>query len=453
MIRTIRSMVLTTAILMAAGAQGAETQNLMDLYQIALQRDALYQNAQAQYLAAREARPQARSFLLPQINATGSVDRIRRDTSRESRFSGGTQAITTQKADTQNFTQTDLNLSVSQVLFDRGLFVGLDQADATVAQAEAQVQAALQDLIVRLAQAYFDVLGAEDTLRFTEAEKDAVGRQLDQARKRFEVGLIAITDVKESQANYDRTVSDEIVARNAIQIARNTLSVIIGQYVEELSKLSDRMRLVSPDPDDPQAWIDKAWHENLNLIATRFATETARLEVKRQRAGHYPTLDLLASGSRLDQSGGSGFIDNTDKDLRIGAQLNIPIFTGGLVSSRTREAQYNFEGAQDTFTQTRRETAKLARDAYLNVISGISEVRANKRRVESAKTAAEATEAGFEVGTRTSVDVLIAIQGQFSAEREFALSRYRYLLNTLRLKQAAGTLTVHDLQTINAWLD
>ncbi len=422
----------------------ASAEDLMEIYHQALSRDAAYQAAQAAYLAAREAKPQARSFLLPQINSSASLSRTSQDI--KSDFSGSTT-----KRD-PDFHTKQYSLNLTQVIFNREFFVGLDQAEATVAQAEADVEAARQDLILRVAQAYFDVLGAQDTLTFTRAEKDAVARQLDQAKKRFEVGLTAITDVKESQANYDRTVSDEIVAKNQIEIARNTLAVIIGRYFGKLSPLSERMRLLSPDPEDIDQWIAKALKENLQLIATGFATDTARLEIKRQRAGHYPTLDVQASASRSEVSGGFFGSRDTD-DLSVGLELNLPIYTGGLVNSRTREAQHSFQQAQELYIQQRRDTAKQARDAYLNVISGISEVRALRRSVESAQTAAEATDAGFAVGTRTSVDVLVALQGLFRAQRDHALSRYRYLLNTLRLKQAAGILTAEDLNRINAWLD
>jgi outer membrane protein len=429
------------------GPSLASAEDLMEIYQQALSRDAAYQAAQAAYLAAREAKPQARSFLLPQINAQTSVDRQHQDLSTKS----GTEIITRENATTSAFNNIQYGISLSQVIFNREFFVGLDQAEASVAQAEAEVEAARQELILRVAQAYFDVLGAQDTLQFTQAEKEAVARQLDQAKKRFEVGLTAITDVKESQANYDRTVSDEIVAKNQIEIARNTLAVIIGRYFGDLGTLSERMRLLSPDPEDINQWIDKAFKENLQLIATGFATDTARLEIKRQRSGHYPTLDLRASANRQEIEG--GFTERDQTDLNVGVQLNLPIYSGGLINSRTREAQHGFQQAQELYIQQRRDTAKQARDSYLNVISGISEVRALRRSLESAQTAAEATDAGFAVGTRTSVDVLVALQGLFRAQRDHALSRYRYLLNTLRLKQAAGILTAEDLNRINAWLD
>lgn len=427
----------------AAAALGERPElNLIKTFELAANEDPTFQAAQANYLAAREAKPQARSFLLPQINARASYERAGQTIKRSTIVSGSLSS---------DIETTQYGLNLNQVIFNRDLFLGLDQADASVAQAEAELEAARQGLILRVAQAYFDVLGAEDTLRFTTAEKKAVGRQLEQAQKRFEVGLIAITDVKEAQANYDTAIADEIVARNNIDIARNALAIIIGQFFGNLSKLSERMRLVTPEPEDPDQWMQRALEQNLQVVATRFAADTAGLEVKRQRAGHYPTLDMTASANQNNTTG--GILGADTGELNIGVELNLPIYSGGLVNSRTREAHFNHLQAQELLIQQRRDAAKLARDSYLNVIAGISRVKALKRAVESNQASADASRAGFEVGTRTSVDVLIALRALFNAERNYALSRYEYLLETLSLQQAAGILSVEDLENINKWLD
>ncbi len=420
----------------------AQTADLQEIYRLALVQDANFQAAQNRFLAEREAKPQARSFLLPQINANARYEKNYEDFERQE----------LNLSESTDFETQTYVLSIDQVLFNRDFFISLSQADNTVARAEAELEAARQNLIVRVAEAFFDVLAAEDNLRFSVAEKDAIGRQLEQAQKRFEVGLIAVTDVKEAQADYDNAVSSEIAARNDLDITRNALAVIIGQFPNELSKLSDRMPLLIPDPADADQWMDKAVEQNLQLVANRLSTQNAELEIKRQRAGHYPTLIMSGSASKQETTG--GFLGERDlKDLSIGVELNLPIYSGGLVQSRTRQAKANFHEAQDLLTQLKRDTAKQARDAYLNVISGISQVKALNRAVESGQAAAEATEAGFEVGTRTSVDVLISLRNLFQAEREYAISRYNYLVNTLRLKQAAGILTGDDVSTINQWLD
>ncbi|MCP4406255.1 MAG: TolC family outer membrane protein [Gammaproteobacteria bacterium] len=418
----------------------ASADDLLEIYQLALEKDAQFQSAQASYLAAREAKPQARSFLFPQVNASAGLSRTGQSVSRDT----GDQS--------SDFDTKQYGINLNQVIFNKELFIGLDQADLSIAQAESELEFARQELLVRVARAYFDTLSAEDTLRFTIGEKKAIGRQLEQAQKRFEVGLIAITDVKEAQANYDGAIASEITARNEINIARNALSVIIGQFFGELDKLTDRMLLLSPDPSDADQWMNKALEENLQLIATRLATENAGLDIKKQRAGHYPTLDLNASADQTDISGGFFGARDTGQ-ISAGVALNIPIFQGTLVNSRTREAQYNFKQAQEQFTQQRRTVAKLARDSYLNVIAGISSVQALKRAVESSQAAADATQAGFEVGTRTSVDVLISLRALFQAERDYSVSRYDYLIDTLLLKAAVGTLTVDDLDKINQWLN
>jgi outer membrane protein len=416
-------------------------EDLLSVYQIALQKDAQYQAALAGYLAAKEAKPQARSFLFPQINASAAYAR-----------SGETVKRSDIGDRNSDFDTRQYGINLNQVIFNKDLFIAVDQADLSVAQAEAELEFSRQELMVRVAEAYFNVLSAEDTLRFTVQEKKAIGRQLEQAQKRFEVGLIAITDVKEAQANYDGAVAAEIVARNDIDIARNALSVIIGGFFGDLAKLSQRMQLLTPEPADADQWMEKAMEENLRLIATRMATEIAGLEIKRQRAGHYPTVDLSASADQTDISG--GFFGARDTgEISAGVALNIPIFQGGLVNSRTREAQQTFKQAQEQLTQQRRDSAKLSRDSYLNLIAGISSVRALKRAVESNQAAADATEAGFEVGTRTSVDVLVTLRGLFEAERNYSVSRYEYLIDTLLLKAAAGILTVTDLEHINQWLD
>ena len=434
---------LLRSILVVLAIDSAWAEDLIEIYQLALQNDATFQAAQAAYLAAREAKPQARSFLLPQVSALTSFEYSGQTVERSVLAGGGFG---------QEFDTTRYALNVNQVIFNRDLAFGLKQADVSVAQAEVELEAARQDLLLRTASAYFDVLATQDTLRFTTSEKEALARQFEQAEKRFEVGLIAITDVKEAEAAYARAVADEITAGNDVDITRNALAVIIGQFFGELSTLSDRMPLITPEPEDADKWMQKAMQENLTLVAQRLVTEIASLEIKRQRAGHYPTIDLVASATQ-DNVGG-GFLGGRDiGTIRAGVQLNVPIYTGGLVNSRTREAQQDFHESQELTVQQRRDSAQAARDSYLDVIAGISRVKALARAVESGQAAVEATEAGFEVGTRTSVDVTLALRNLFEAQRDYAVSRYTFLVDTLRLKEAAGILTASDLSTINTWLD
>jgi len=425
------------ALLLSPAAQAAD---LWSTYQTALEFDAELRAAESDYRAALEARPQARSVLLPQIDGGATQSRTRTNP----------DGMSSSDIDTTRF-----DVTLNQSVYDQRNYVVLRQADLGIAQATAFRDASRQDLILRVAEAYFAVLTAQDTLSFAEAEKEAIGRQLEQADRRFEVGLIAITDVKESQAQYDIAVAQEIAAMNQLDIAREQLAVITGQYQEELAKLSERLPLSPPEPADMNRWVESAVDNNLALSAQRFATESAAEEIKRQRAGHYPTVGLQASYADIDNSGAPAgstqFIDRSDAQIAL--QLRVPIYSGGRTSSLTRESRERFDGARERLELTQRRTVQQTRSAYLSVMAGISRVQALNQALESTQAAAEAAEAGFEVGTRTAVDVLLALREVFRAQRDYAEARYEFVVNTLRLKQAAGTLEEQDILTINAWLE
>lgn len=422
--------------LLATTGQPVLALDLLGAYRIAADSDPALRAAAANRDALLEADDQALAQLLPNVGINGSLSRNRFDDLDTDNLSYSTDQIYT--------------LTATQTLFRWDQFVALDQADNRVARALAEYSAAEQALIIRLAEAYFNVLAAQDNLAFARAELDAIGRQLEQARERFEVGLIAITDVHEAQARYDLATSQEIVAKNELDSAREALYEITGELNEPVNPLNDRMQLLYPEPRDTATWVDRALENNLNLVALQAAVEAARQEVKRQRAGHYPTLDASASVSRRDQNFG-GVFGLKRHDASIGVELNVPLFQGGAVNSRTREAHYRFIESQEQFDQARRQTQRQTRDAYRGVASGIAQVRALEQALVSTETALEAAETGFEVGTRTIVDVLDAQRERFRAQRDLARARYDYLLSTLRLKQAAGSLNADDLQAINAW--
>ena len=328
---------------------------------------------------------------------------------------------------------------------------GLGQADALVAQAKATLDAAKQDLILRVASRYFAVLAAKDDLSFAKAERTAIHQQLIQTQQRYKVGLIAITDVQEAQARYDQTVARSIVAANALAISRESLREITANAPGQLAPLSNTHPLLKPDPEDINQWVSKALTQNAQLIATREAVEVAREEVSKQRAGHFPTLDLVANHSYGNYGGGQ-FGKRDVEDNTISLQLNVPLFQGGLVNSLTRAASYRLEEAKEKLEQQTRATEKQARNSYLSVIANISQVTALKQALASSQVALKATQAGFEVGTRTAVDVLDSQRGRYLALRDYAQVRYNYILETLRLKQAAGTLSEMDIQQLNPWL-
>jgi len=302
------------------------------------------------------------------------------------------------------------------------------------------------------------VLAAEDRLTSLHANRQAIARQLEQAKQRFEVGLIAITDVQESQAAYDQAVADEIAAKRVLATSREFLREITGEYVTNLSAPGEEFPLRPPNPASEKDWVELALGQNLALVSSRLDEQLARDEISFRRNGHYPTIDLVAnagnSSSEAEQNTGPGFLD-TERDFdsdSIGIQVTVPIFSGGTTSSRVREAVYLHRASREQLQRVTRETERQTRDAYLGVMAEMSRVEALAQAVESSQTALEATQAGFDVGTRTIVDVL---DSQFALYRSITLfyqARYDYLMNALRLRQAAGNLQIQDLEKIDEML-
>ncbi|MCK4744146.1 MAG: TolC family outer membrane protein [Sulfuriflexus sp.] len=413
---------------------------LLDNYLLARNNDPQLKAADATRLAQAETKDQSVALLLPNISISANTDDVSTRSASNFAFNPSRD---------EGYNSHGYSLTLRQPVYHHDYWVGLRQADATVAQAEADYGTAKQDLMIRLASGYFDLLAAQDNLDFARAEKEATARQLEQAKQRFEVGLIAITDVHEAQAQYDLTVAQEIGADNLLANAREALQEITGQYEQAPQLLQDEIPLLSPDPTDIEQWVKKATDQNLGLKSAQFARQVASEETNRQRSGHYPTLDIVAS--RSDSISRSVVGGETDTD-RISLQLNVPIFAGGAVSSRTRQAAYRAEAAKQNLLQTRRSVVRQTRNAYLGVIAEISRVNALRQAVISSAKANEATQAGFEVGTRTIVDVLLSQRELFRAKRDHARSRYDYILNTLRLKQAAGSLAQVDIEAIDKWL-
>ncbi len=443
--------------------------NLLEVLEQALRSDPLLREAEANREAAFEAKPQALSQLLPQFS--GSVNGDLEDSKGLSTFSQVDVNTGVIVNVSNNFEQdarrTDWTLQLQQTVFRWDQWVALKQADKTVAQAEADYQAALQDLLLRASQRYFDVLAAQDTLEAEQAAREAIGRQLEQAQKRFEVGLIAITDVQEAQAGYDAAVAAEIAAKRGLATAREFLREITGEYFEQLAIPGSGMPLVSPDPVDEEAWVMTSLDQNVSLISARLGAEIAREEIRIRRAGRYPTIDLVAS--RFDRNldaDRSNFLSvdpdpdftkrPADQDFRVDTlslQFNVPFYTGGFNSSRIREAVHLHRASKERLERVARETERETRDSYLGVISEISRVQALGQSLKSNQTALKATEAGFEVGTRTTVDVLDARRNLIRAQTDYLRSRYDYLVNVIRLKLSAGTLTRKDVEEINGWLE
>ena len=419
---------LGAGALLVATSVAAPAANLLDVFRYALESDPDYLATGAENRAAQELRPQALAALRPSV-------RVLLDAKWNER----------QRFDDYGSYNVILDIEHPILRLDR--HIAVDQADSRIARADALFAAARQDLMVRVGERYFRVLEAQDELRFARATMEAFEQQLAQSRQRFEVGLIAITDVEEAKAGFDLSRAQLIAAENALDIAREALRETTGEYQEDLAPLGD-MELLTPEPADIDRWTEIALERNLRLLAARHDTETARREIERAQAGHTPVLDAI---------GAVGLNDNTSRGgetrhANVGLRLNLPLFDGGSVLSRTRESRHRHQRALDVLERERRRAQRETRDAYLGINSGISRVNALEQAVRSSETAAEAIEAGFQVGTRTSVDVLDAQRDLFRARRDLSGARYGYILNVLRLKRAAGILSEDDLWAVSIWL-
>ncbi|OOC47726.1 MULTISPECIES: TolC family outer membrane protein [Thioalkalivibrio] len=435
---------LATAGLVLVISAPAAASSLLEVYERAATEDAELRTAEAEYRGVLENRPITRSALLPQISGQAEAGAFYRDDRNRPGSDDGRQ--------------TSFGVNLSQSIYDRRNYIDLVQVDLEIARAEAELDSARQDLILRVSQAYFDVLIAQETLAFREAEVEAIERQLEQTERRFEVGLVARTDVTEAQAQRDLAEAERISAENQLDLTREQLAVITNTYWDQLDMLRDDAELTPPDPADPQAWVDIALANNLELAAQRLSTESAREQIQRQRAEGLPRINLNASvnenryhGLDAGTTGGAMFFEGTE--AQVGIQLEIPFYTGGRVSALTRQARENFQAAQEGQSLVERRTTQDTRSAYLSVISNNSRVRALEQALASTQSAFEAAEAGFEVGTRTQVDVLLALREVFRAERDYAEARYGFLSESLRLQRAAGRLSVTDLEAINRLLE
>jgi outer membrane protein len=466
-------MTLRVRILAACGLTlfgGAlQAADLLSVYERALQNDPQIREADANRLASRESKPQALSALLPQLNATGGFSQDDQEFSRTELFDldaddpNNPLAPVSISSDADGDT-TQYSLTLRQTVFRWDQWVALRRADSQVAQAEADYQAAQQDLILRTSQRYFDVLAAQDTVDAAQATLEAFSRQLEQADKRFEVGLIAITDVQEARAAHDQAAAAVIQAKRALATAQELLRELTGESFDSLAGPIDDLPLEAPSPADEEQWVTSALDQNLRVVSARLATDIAKQDVSVARAGHLPTIDIVASRQDVEFEGTQigrnvageatppSPADQSQVEDSIGVQVTFPIYSGGATSSRVRQRVYLHRAARERLERTNRETERAARDAYLGVQSEMSRVRASKQALESSRTALQATEAGFEVGTRTTVDVLQSRRQLFDAQTNYSRSRYDYILTVLQLQLATGTLDRADLEKINAFL-
>ena len=420
--------------------------DLLSIFREALVNDAVYASARSSLDAGREALPQGFAGLLPTISATANT--VRNDVDVSPRTPSAAFVPGSRVFNTNGF-----SISLNQPLFRWTNWQTYEQSKLSVMQSEAQFAQAGQDLAVRVAQAYFDVLAAQDTLTVARAKKTAISEQLAQAKRNFEVGTSTIVDTNEAQSRYDLVIAEELAAGNDVEVRRPALLQIIGKSPGELSPLRTEVAIPPPQPAQIDKWVDAAETGNYAVKAQEAAAEVAKRTIEIQRAGHYPTLDLTAARNRSSQTGSA--TNNIGSDITsttIGLQLAIPIYAGGAVDSRVRQAIANREKARADLENQKRAAAQNARQFFLSVTNGLAQVRAFEAALTSSKTSLDSNKLGYEVGVRINIDVLNAQQQLFTTQRDLAKARYDTIVNSFRLKAATGSLTEEDVAAVNALL-
>jgi outer membrane protein len=417
--------------------------NLIDIYKAALNSDPTYQAAVSTRLSQREAIPQSVAALLPNISAQANVSNNYQNISQPPN-PGQPNGIS-------NFQSQGYNISIRQPLINLNAWLGVKQANNAGKQADLNLAEAAQDLIFRVATAYFNVLSAQDTLRLTQAEKAADSKQLNQAKKRVQVGLDALTSVYEAKAAYDKSLATEISAENTLRNNQEALRQLTGQTYSSIKAFTKNIPLQNPQPNNIERWINAATQNNLKLMAARYGVEVSREKIKMQASGHLPSLSLIGNYGKTDT------FNNVPSSLNknggtLGLELDVPLFAGGAVSSKTHQAQYDFQTASANLDNTYRMLIINTRQKYNDVLADISKIKAEQQAIKSAQLSLDSTEASYKAGTRTVVDVLIAQQNLYDTKRTAASDQYNYLLDTLLLKQAAGSLKPDDLMQINQFL-
>jgi outer membrane protein len=432
---------LLAAMLCASG--WAQAADLLDTFHAAQANDPVIAAARATQQAGEEKLSQGRSLLMPSINLTANST----FNSLTSQYDPSIPPLLV--GATNRYNSYGYGVTLVQPLFRQQNWQAYSESELQAAQAELQLKIAEQDLIVRVAQAYFDVLIAQDSVGLVDAQKTAISEQLEQAKRNFEVGSATITDTLEAQARYDLTGAQEIAAQNDLEIKRSALQQLINAMPGDLSQLGKGFKLETPQPADMQKWVDDAQLNSLQVAIARAGAEIADKEVARNRGGHYPTVDLVANYTQNNANGSSFGIGTDTTSKSVGVQLNVPLFAGGAVNSKWREAEANRERARQELESARRNVEQQTRQAYLGVVSGISQVKALQQALASSQSALDASKLGQEVGVRTNLDVLNAQQQLYSTRRDLYQAQYNYLVSELKLKQAAGSLGEEELNKVN----
>ena len=452
--RNILSLIIGIAAV--ASSSNLYANDLLAVYQQAQANDPVVLKAQAQYMAVKEDIDLARARLLPQLSASGTYS------TGESESTSGSESdlqfapnggIITRGSDS-----TSYSAKLQMELYHHDTWLKLDNAKKSAHRSDVAYQSAKQELIIRVTEAYFQVLSAQDDLEFATAEKAAIERQLEQTKQRYAVGLTAITDVHEAQAQFDNALTDEIRSNNNVLNAEEALRVITNIYPRDLSTLdTERFSPSRPMPDSANEWQQTAEAKSLDIIGQKISVDIAKENINIAKAGHYPTLDLNGSfggsKSKGDISGANGHVNVSESpyydNQSIGITFSVPIYSGGAISSSVRQAQSNYVAASHDLAQTHRNVVRNTRNAYNTVIAAVSSIKSLQQSVISAESALKATEAGFEVGTRTIVDVLNSTRNLYNAKRNLSSTRYSYIQSVLALKRAGGTITENDIKDIS----
>lgn len=451
----MRLKLLTVALALAATPFASHAEDLLDAYRQARANDPVLSQADSNRLATGETVVQSRALLLPQVSAQLQLSQSDPNGKSPLVLQDGTVVSN----DVGHTRTRNSSLSVSQSVVDFSRYADLKASKSSSEAQDATYEAALQQLSTRVATAYFQVLTNDDALTFAKANEQALARQLEQAQQRFDVGLSAITDVQDAKAQHDTAVASVITAENTLADSREALTQITGKPADNLKKLREQLPMDPPTPNDPKAWVAEAVKSNPTILASQYNVESAEHSISSARAAHLPTLDATAGYSKSTawtQNAGTLSSSTSSSNGRggtsVGLTLSVPIFAGGATQSRVRQSIYQRDAAQDSLESSRRQVVRDTLNYYRSVVAGISKVEATKAAVESSQSARDATQAGFEVGTRTIVDVLIAQQNLTSALSDYSQARHQFILDKLLLKQTAGTVDVKDLEAINALL-
>jgi len=435
------------ALLLPLHLNYAQATDLLEVYNQAALEDPQLEKAKEALSAVQETQNQTSANLFqPQVNITSGVSK---DWQNIQNFGKNVDLLSN---GANNFYSWSYSLNLTQPILHYDRFIQWRQADSKIAQAEAQFAAAEIALLLRVAERYFEVLATEENLIFAKAQAASLTQKLTETKQHEAAGYMAMTDVYEAQSGSDRALADVVDAEHKLRDAREGLQEATGIHYSELAQLTNEIPLAPPEPAVEDRWVEQALHQNLALKADEFAIEIAKAEVEVQQAGHLPTLDLNGS-HYLQHSSGGRFGGADIEDSNIGLTLNVPIYQGGQVNSKTREAQHRHRESQANLKQTQRSVQRQTSQAFLGVTAGISRVKALQKTLKSSAEAVKATEAGFRSGYRTPLDMIVAERDHLGVQRDLSRARYDYVLNTLRLKQAVGILSPEDLIKVNGWLE